>query len=103
QYNCVSLGLVVWAYYFLHASSSSSSSSGAGPRFFGVLPDYLCAVCFVASLCFKQMSLYYAPAFFVYLLARTRQGPGESTVSLSTTSVSFDTCFTASSCVLVAS
>lgn len=30
----------------------------------------LASVCFVLSLCFKQMALYYAPIFFAYLLGR---------------------------------
>ena len=29
------------------------------------------AICFVLSICFKQMSLYYAPIFFAYLLGRS--------------------------------
>lgn len=34
------------------------------------------AVCFVLSICFKQMSLYYAPIFFGYLLGRSLFFPG---------------------------
>jgi len=70
QYNCFSLGLVVWAIWF-HWHGR----------------DLLGAICFVLSMCFKQMSLYYAPAFFVYLLARTRIGKGRSVVPMATTSV----------------
>jgi alpha-1,3-glucosyltransferase len=51
QYNTVMLGLFV----------ASMDSMLAG--------RYLWAsVCFVASLCFKQMALYFAPAVFAYLL-----------------------------------
>jgi hypothetical protein len=70
QYNCFSLGLVVYAIW-LHWQGR----------------DLLGAVAFVLSMAFKQMSLYYAPAFFAYLLARTMRGEGRSFVPLSFTSV----------------
>jgi hypothetical protein len=56
QYNCVSLGLVVLAVFYIYRNRT-----------------LLAAVAFVLSMCFKQMSLYFAPAFFAYLLAKTRQ------------------------------
>lgn len=37
--------------------------------FFAQGKDELGAICFVGSLCFKQMALYYAPAVGSYLLA----------------------------------
>ena len=52
QYNCVSLGLVVAAVAFLHKDRRLAAS-----------------VSFCLSLNFKQMSLYYAPAIFFYLLS----------------------------------
>ncbi|KAG6820725.1 hypothetical protein H0H93_012778 [Arthromyces matolae] len=39
-------------------------------NFFATGQDLLGAVCFVCSLCFKQMALYYAPAIGSYLLAK---------------------------------
>ena len=52
QYNCVSLGLALWA---MHAAMAGR-------------PLATCAA-FSLALNFKQMSLYLAPAFFCYLLA----------------------------------
>jgi alpha-1,3-glucosyltransferase len=51
QYNCVSLGLVLWSIILLKNQQI-----------------YLASIFYVCSICFKQMSLYYAPAFFFYLL-----------------------------------
>ncbi|KDQ15002.1 glycosyltransferase family 57 protein [Botryobasidium botryosum FD-172 SS1] len=53
QYNSVMLGLVLWALNFFHAGH-----------------DLLGAICFVLSLGFKQMALYYSPAIFAYLLGK---------------------------------
>ena len=52
QYNCVCLGLVVFAIYFVFKKNELASS------FF-----------FVLALCFKQTALYFAPAFFFYFLS----------------------------------
>ena len=52
QYNCVSLGLALWA---AHAAM--------------VGWPLACSVAFCLALNFKQMSLYLAPAFFCYLLS----------------------------------
>ncbi|KAG8867297.1 Glucosyltransferase-like protein [Serendipita sp. 405] len=53
QYNSVMLGLTCQAFnYFLEGQ------------------DLLGAICFVASLGFKQMALYYSPAVFSYLLGK---------------------------------
>lgn len=53
QYNSVMLGLTLFSL-----------------NFFATGHDLCGAACFVLSLGFKQMSLYYAPAFGCYLLAR---------------------------------
>ena len=52
QYNCVSLGLALWAF--------TAALRGR---------PLACAFCFTLALNFKQMSLYLAPAIFCYLLA----------------------------------
>jgi len=68
QYNCVALALVVWAVAFaLHDKH---------------IP---CGICFAMALCFKQTLLYYAPAFFFYLLGQClfqRKNPLLSLVQL---------------------
>ncbi|KAG8705854.1 Glucosyltransferase-like protein [Ceratobasidium sp. 394] len=53
QYNSVMLGLTLWAVNMFYLGH-----------------DLIGAVCFVASLCFKQMGLYYAPAIGSYLLGK---------------------------------
>lgn len=53
QYNSVMLGLALQAL-----------------NFFGEGKDLLGAVCFVLSLGFKQMALYYAPVVFAYLFGK---------------------------------
>jgi alpha-1,3-glucosyltransferase len=52
RYNCVCLGLVVGAVWAIFAGR-----------------ELLGAALFVLSIAFKQMSLYYSPAFFFYMLA----------------------------------
>ncbi|KAL6068778.1 Alpha-1,3-glucosyltransferase [Balamuthia mandrillaris] len=52
QYNAVSLGLTLWAIVFVLRRQ-----------------DVLGSICFCLALNFKQMSLYFAPTFFFYLLA----------------------------------
>ncbi|SJM85830.1 probable Dolichyl pyrophosphate Man9GlcNAc2 alpha-1,3-glucosyltransferase [Zygosaccharomyces bailii] len=54
QYNSVMLGFTVYAINNLM------------DEFYGPA-----AACFVLSICFKQMALYYAPIFFAYLLSRS--------------------------------
>ncbi|CAN0229545.1 unnamed protein product [Scytosiphon promiscuus] len=56
QYNSVCLGLAV------AAAAAVASGKRRGAELFG-------SVLFALSLNFKQMALYYAPAFFFYLLA----------------------------------
>lgn len=53
QYNSVMLGFTVLALNFFFSGH-----------------DLLGAVCFVLSLGFKQMALYYSPAIFAYLLGK---------------------------------
>eukprot|EP00904_Undaria_pinnatifida_P013402 jgi/Undpi1/9192/HiC_scaffold_26.g11650.m1 len=55
QYNSICLGLAM-------ASAAAVTSGERGGELFG-------SVLFALSLNFKQMALYYAPAFFFYLLA----------------------------------
>lgn len=52
QYNCVSLGLFLWATFFVVAIECES----------------LASLCFTIALCYKQMELYHALPFFFYLL-----------------------------------
>ena len=66
----MSLGLVSIAVYFLWRGRVYAGS-----------------VCFVLSLTFKQMSLYYAPAFFAYLLAHTLRAKKGRRATRTTTSV----------------
>ncbi|CAL9732923.1 dolichyl pyrophosphate Man9GlcNAc2 alpha-1,3-glucosyltransferase [Monosporozyma unispora] len=54
QYNCVMLGFTVLAINNLLDELYA-----------------MAAVCFVLSICFKQMSLYYAPIFFAILLSKS--------------------------------
>ena len=58
QYNCVSLGLTLWAVYFALTNR-----------------PHACTAAFCLALNFKQMSLYLAPAFFCYLLAGCLKAP----------------------------
>ena len=68
QYNCVVLGLTVYAVIALFQER-----------------DYTATLLFCLALSFKQMALYYAPVFFVFLLSRawfipltsTGQGAGK--------------------------
>ena len=54
QYNTTALGLALWSFYYFALPGLSSKLIGA--------------VFFVGALNFKQMTLYYAPAVFAYLL-----------------------------------
>jgi alpha-1,3-glucosyltransferase len=57
QYNAVALGLALWSFYYI-----------AHPKFF---PSCIVgSICFCGALNFKQMTLYYAPVIFAYLLGR---------------------------------
>lgn len=54
QYNCVMLGFTLY------------SINNLLDEFYA-----MAAVCFVLSICFKQMALYYAPIFFAILLSKS--------------------------------
>jgi alpha-1,3-glucosyltransferase len=56
QYNSVSLGFALWGLYFMTKENFSNCIVGS--------------VFFCMALNFKQMTLYYAPAIFAYLLGR---------------------------------
>uniref|UniRef100_A0A5S6Q6J8 Alpha-1,3-glucosyltransferase n=1 Tax=Trichuris muris TaxID=70415 RepID=A0A5S6Q6J8_TRIMR len=53
QYNCVSLGLFMWAIVMLQGEH-----------------DVVASFFFVCALCYKQMELYHSPAIFCYLLGK---------------------------------
>jgi len=66
QYNTVALGFSLWSVYYI-----------AKPDFF---PNCIIgSVLFCLALNFKQMTLYYAPVIFAYLLGRCSQKNNEST------------------------
>lgn len=69
QYNTVSLGLALWSFHFMTLGADSTNSGGYGrrPAFRHCVTG---SILFSLSLNFKQMSLYYAPAVFAYLLGR---------------------------------
>lgn len=66
QYNTVALGLALWSFYFMTKGKFSDCVLGS--------------IFFCLALNFKQMTLYYAPAIFAYLLGRcfSNQGTGPS-------------------------
>ena len=65
QYNTVALGFVLWSLYFM-----------TQPNFYGGC--IWGSVCFSLALNFKQMTLYYAPIIFAYLLGRCFAGSGQN-------------------------
>lgn len=72
QYNCVSLGLALGAQALTLSATDDGGSHGSGQGKGEGWPLARCllpaAVLFCLSLNFKQMSLYYAPAFFCHML-----------------------------------
>ncbi|CAG4931690.1 unnamed protein product [Colias eurytheme] len=58
QYNCISLGLFLWATFFIIAIEN----------------DTLATIFFVLALNYKQMELYHAFPFFFYLLRKCFMG-----------------------------
>jgi alpha-1,3-glucosyltransferase len=67
QYNTTALGLSLWSFYYL----TNHSNDGHKPSSLSSDTDrsyYMAAVLFCLALNFKQMTLYYAPAVFAYLL-----------------------------------
>ena len=63
QYNSVALGLSLWSVYFLTRRNHTNYALSMKYCVIG-------SVFFCAALSFKQMTLYYAPAIFCYLLGR---------------------------------
>lgn len=59
QYNCVSLGLCLLAIFFLQSNRLIATT-----------------VAFCLALNYKQISLYYAMPFFVYMLSKISSTPG---------------------------
>jgi len=59
QYNTTALGLSLWSFYFI--TKKSTTKSFCWNKIFG-------SIFFALALNFKQMTLYYAPAVFAYLL-----------------------------------
>lgn len=60
QYNSVSLGFALWSFWFVTKREFANCILGS--------------IFFCLALNFKQMTLYYAPAIFAYLLGRCFQG-----------------------------
>lgn len=58
QYNSVSLGLSLWSFYYMTQQTST------------FYPCIIASIFFSLALNFKQMTLYYAPSVFFYLLGR---------------------------------
>lgn len=56
QYNTTALGLALWSFYYMSRPGFQNCVLGS--------------VLFCCALSFKQMTLYYAPAVFCYLLGR---------------------------------
>jgi len=69
QYNTISLGLALWSFYFMtwEQNKNDKDIRTSPPSFSGCVYG---SILFCLSLNFKQMSLYYAPAVFAYLLGR---------------------------------
>ena len=65
QYNTVALGLALWSLYFM-----------THPNF--LMGCIWGSVFFCLALNFKQMTLYYAPVIFAYLLGRCFAGPNST-------------------------
>lgn len=67
QYNTTALGLAMWALYFI-----------SQPRFTSCM---IGSIFFCLALCFKQMTLYYAPVVGCYLLGRCYSTQGRFVVT----------------------
>jgi alpha-1,3-glucosyltransferase len=70
QYNTVALGLSLWSFYFVTRESSLAGAANEGSNIYGISVTSAVSgsVLFCAALSFKQMTLYYAPAIFFFLL-----------------------------------
>jgi len=60
QYNATALGLSLWAFYYASQRRTVDADKGI----------VIGSIFFCCALSFKQMTLYYAPAMFFYLLGR---------------------------------
>ena len=88
QFNCVSLGLCAWAVALVVAGHARVAARGVNEG--GQHPqnqkqgggccsqlswmDLAGSAAFVGAICYKQIALYFAPAFFFYLLGRCVRG-----------------------------
>jgi alpha-1,3-glucosyltransferase len=79
QYNGVSLGLALVAFALVASADTEGAAAGHGGGVGGGGPWWTArrmalyagaAACFCLALAYKQMLLYYAPAFFTFFLAR---------------------------------
>ncbi len=59
----------------VEVGDGSGSGRGRGTGSSVCWEDLVGSGLFVMAMCFKQIALYYAPAFFFYLLGRCLQGP----------------------------
>ena len=57
QYNTVALGLALWSFHYMTMPATFANCIGG-------------SILFCLALNFKQMTLYYAPAVFAYLLGK---------------------------------
>ena len=79
QYNTVALGLALWSFTMASGGSSDVNENNNNQRFTflrSIRPDLVACVLFVCALSFKQMTLYYAPAIFAFLLGKCCSGGG---------------------------
>jgi alpha-1,3-glucosyltransferase len=74
QYNTVALGLSLWSFYFMTKPQTEVGSSVLSHMYNCMIASIL----FSCALSFKQMTLYYAPAVFCYLLGRCFEVDGRS-------------------------
>jgi alpha-1,3-glucosyltransferase len=66
QYNTVALGLSLWAFQFVTKSYRNNTS---------IMDGIYGSILFCTALSFKQMTLYYAPAVFFFLLGQCWGNP----------------------------
>jgi len=63
QYNCIALGLVIWAVVAVQNNNLLASS-----------------ILFVLSIMYKQMTLYFAPAFFFFTVISLYRSKSSSVI-----------------------
>jgi len=73
QYNTVALGFALWTFYFLAQGTSGHNTTHNTNSSNDHSPYIIASVFFCLSLNFKQISLYYAPVVFAFLLGRCLQ------------------------------